>query len=97
MPEQQISGSSIRAQDLIESEHNAVGRRAVDGPMPFVDLPDPQRPRERQAVRGTAHFSLRSDDIDIAKAAHRLFERGNTFGMDAVIVRYQDLRSYFLH
>src|SRR5689334_17130150 len=37
-------------QDLVERERDAIGGRAVDGPVAIVELADTQRARERQAV-----------------------------------------------
>ena len=62
--------------------------------MTFVDLPDPQRPGQRQAVRRSALFGDRRDDIDIAKPVHRFFKRDNPVGMNAVVVCDQDSKSF---
>ena len=47
---------------------------------------DPQRPGEREAVRGSAHLRLGGDDINIADLEHGRLKGGYTFGVDTVVV-----------
>jgi hypothetical protein len=62
--------------------------------MPFVDLPDPQRPPERQAVRSPALFGLGCDDVDIADLTQPLLEGSYAFSVISVVVCYQDPWSF---
>ena len=43
-------GPDVRRQDLIQSKRYTVRRGSVDGPVSFVNLSDPKRPRQCQTV-----------------------------------------------
>ena len=51
------------------------------------EVPDTQRAGKCQTVRGTAHFGLRRNDIDVADLTKARFQCDNASGVIAVVVR----------
>jgi hypothetical protein len=86
----------IFGKDSVESQCDAVGRCAVDGPMTFVHLPDAQRPSERKAVRSAAHLRRRRDHVHVTHLLQGFFEFDQPIGVDAVVVCDQDSRHTLL-
>jgi hypothetical protein len=43
-------GQLVFAENLVQRQRHTIGWRTVDAPVPFIDLPNPQRPRQRQTV-----------------------------------------------
>lgn len=52
-------------EDLGEGQRDTVGRGPIDRVAPIVELPNPQRPRQGEAVRRRALLRSRGDDDDL--------------------------------
>src|SRR5947207_7520506 len=79
------------AQQALDGEQDAIGRRAVAPITPRGDLGEAQRPARRQRVAGAALLLLRRDDPDIVRQLARDFLQNlDTRRPDPVIIRYQD-------
>ena len=80
------------AEDAVDGEGDAVGRRPVDGVAAGPDLLDPQRPVQGERVAHRAAFAIGRDHDHVAEPSHRAGERREPFGVHAVIVANQDER-----
>ena len=70
----------------LDSEHHAVGRRAIDLPAPLGAPHRTQRMMQRERMTGGALLAVRRDDGDFAQRLGRFDEALDAVREDAVVV-----------
>src|SRR6266705_5568473 len=76
--------------NLVQRQRHAIGGCAIDRPVSFVHLTNPQRSSERQTVRRAAHLRRWSNLINVTYAGKGRFQLCETIRVDAVVVCQQN-------
>lgn len=74
-------------EDLVQGERHAISRRAVYRPVTGIDLANAQRARKCKTVGSSTHFCRRRNHVHITQLAKGSFQRAESVGMYAVVVR----------
>ena len=86
----------LRAQQFVDRQMNAVGRRPLDRitldavKTGRIEAGDPQRYFQRQGVAGTAAVAIRCHHHDLATGTQRLAEGANALGVYPIVITDQN-------
>jgi len=77
----------VFAQDLVQRQRHAIGRRPIDCPVPIIYLANSERPGKCETVRSAAHFAGRRYDKNVAYLTQSSLDGLQAVRVDAVIIR----------
>jgi len=76
----------------VQREDHGVSRRAFDGPFTLGDFLPENRLAQRERLRRGAALHVRRHNARGAETFKRGDKRAQTFGVDSIVIRHQDIR-----